>query len=495
MDGPEPRHRLARLSLLATLLTTVAVLLLLLAVWQARTIDGSGAPVELPVAAPITLPAVAVVIAVLLAIAGQVAALSAANVRVTMQVLRRDRRVPPTLPDAVAQLRARVLATPSVRLPEAGRELLPTALPATGFVPGPLRLTVLVPAYNEELTIERALESLRTQTRPPDRVVVVADNCTDRTAEIARLHGAEVRHTEGNVEKKAGALNQQLAELLPHTGPHDVVMVMDADTVLAPRFLEVALAHLDADPDLIAVGGIFYGEDGGGLVGQLQRSEFSRYQRQIARRAGRIFVLTGTASLIRAYGLQAVADARGTLIPGPAGKVYDTLALTEDNELTLALKTLGARMISPQECRCVTEIMPTWRALWRQRARWERGALENIGTYGVTRPTGLNWFQQIAIGYGTIALWSYLVLMGISLLAAPTLLWSWFWMFVGLVFVVERVVTVWEAGWTARLVAATMVPELAFAVFLQVVYVKSLIDIASGRHAGWNTVVRDAAAR
>ena len=39
------------------------------------------------------------------------------------------------------------------------------------------------------------------------------------------------------------------------------------------------------------------------------------------------------------------------LIPGPPGKVYDTLALTEDNELTLALKSLGARMTSPPQCR------------------------------------------------------------------------------------------------------------------------------------------------
>ena len=54
-----------------------------------------------------------------------------------------------------------------------------------------------------------------------------------------------------------------------------------------------------------------------------------------------MFVLTGTASVIRGYALRAVAEARGSLIPGPPGKVYDTLALTEDNELTLALKTLG----------------------------------------------------------------------------------------------------------------------------------------------------------
>ena len=52
-----------------------------------------------------------------------------------------------------------------------------------------------------------------------------------------------------------------------------------------------------------------------------------------------------------------MADARGTLLPGTAGRVYDTLALTEDNELTIALKTLGARMVSPLECRVITEVM------------------------------------------------------------------------------------------------------------------------------------------
>ncbi len=46
----------------------------------------------------------------------------------------------------------------------------------------PLRLTVLVPAYNESLTIGATLESLWGQARRPEKVVVVADNCTDDTA-------------------------------------------------------------------------------------------------------------------------------------------------------------------------------------------------------------------------------------------------------------------------------------------------------------------------
>jgi hypothetical protein len=57
--------------------------------------------------------------------------------------------------------------------------------------------------------------------------------------------------------------------------------------------------------------------------------------------------------------------------------------------------------------------------------------------------------------------------------------------------VLERVVTVWAAGWRARLLALPLVIELAYAMFLQVVFVKSLIDIASGSSAGWNYVPRE----
>jgi poly-beta-1,6-N-acetyl-D-glucosamine synthase len=252
------------------------------------------------------------------------------------------------------------------------------------------------------------------------------------------------------------------------------------------------MGRLDEDPDLIAVGGVFYGEHGAGLVGQLQRNEYTRYQRHISRRLGKVFVLTGTASLFRAYALKAVAESRGQLLPGDAGGVYDTLALTEDNEMTLSLKTLGAKMVSPMECHVITEVMPNWRALWRQRMRWQRGALENIGAYGLTRATFRYWFQQIGIGYGTIALNAYLLLMLITLLAADGIRFAWFWLAVGSIFIVERVVTVWAAGWKARLLALPLVIEIAYDLVLQAVYVKSLVDIASGRKAGWNYVPREA---
>ena len=60
------------------------------------------------------------------------------------------------------------------------------------------------------------------------------------------------------------------------------------------------------------------------------------------------------------------------------------------------------------------------------------------------------------------------------------------------VFVLERVSTVWERGWRARLVAAALFPEIAYDTFIQVVFAKSLIDFLLRRDADWNYVPRGA---
>jgi len=490
------RRRAARLGWLTAALAVLALLLLLAAVWLAFRLHSTPTPVgRLPLATSDAGPSLTLVLAVGAAATGCFVGLAALHTAAAMRVLARDRRIPPPLPPALRQVR-RVFLTPlgppAVRL-VAEPDVLASRLPdVSAAVNNALRLTVLVPAHNESATIAATLESLWGQTRPPDRVIVVADNCTDDTAEIAHRHQAEVFTTQGNRDKKAGALNQALTDMFEEISTRDIAMVMDADSTIVPDFLEVAMSRLDADADLIAVGGIFYGEDGEGLIGQLQRNEYARYSRHISRRRGKVFVLTGTASLFRAYAMKAVADSRGQLIPGSPGQVYDTLAMTEDNEMTLSLKTLGAKMVSPMQCRVVTEVMPSWRALWRQRLRWQRGALENIGAYGLTRATIRYWWQQIGIGYGTIALNSYLLLMLITLLAADGFDIGWIWLVIGMIFVLERVVTVWRAGWRARLIAFPLVIEVAYDIVQQAVYVKSLIDIASGRSAGWNYVPRAA---
>ncbi|MDQ4052918.1 MAG: glycosyltransferase family 2 protein [Actinomycetota bacterium] len=355
---------------------------------------------------------------------------------------------------------------------------------------GPVTVTVLIPAHNEAACIAATLGSLLTQSHRPARVVVVADNCTDATVQIAERVGVEVMETFDNRRKKAGALNQALAQVLPTQGDNDLVMVMDADTTLDPGFLDAAVRRMTEDRALMAIGGLFYGEEGKGLLGQFQRNEYIRYAREMRRRRGRVFVLTGTASLFRPRALRTVAVERGRTLPGVPGDVYDTVALTEDNELTLALKTLGALMVSPAQCTVVTEVMPTWRALWAQRLRWQRGALENLGAYGLRPQTCRYWAQQLGIGYGVVALTSYLLLIALMVLSLDDWVWFPFWVGIGLLFTLERVVTVWRGGWRARLLGATLFPELFFATYLNIVYVKGILDISLKRQATWKHVIQ-----
>jgi len=338
---------------------------------------------------------------------------------------------------------------------------------------------VLVPAHNEADRIEGTLSALWQQTRRPDRVVVVADNCTDDTAGLALACGAEVLTSSGNTDKKAGALNQALARLLPGLDARDQVLVVDADSQLSPRFVEIARRALLSDPGIGAVGGIFLGETGGGVLGALQRNEYYRYQRQIRRRYGDALVLTGTATLHRVDVLRALVAERGA--------AYDRTALTEDNEITLAIKSRGLRCVSPAGCLVETEVMPTWRDLWNQRLRWQRGALENLATYGWSRVTAPYLVQQVGMSIGVVAMWLYLFFTAHLALSGQLGIHPW-WTPLCLVFVLERVVTVWHAGRSARWWAAPFVLEWGYDMFLQAVMVRATVDAVLRRPARWHHV-------
>lgn len=348
-------------------------------------------------------------------------------------------------------------------------------------------ITVLIPAHNEEAGIAQTLNSLQHQTLVPNRVIVVADNCTDATERIALDAGAEVVRTVGNTDKKAGALNFVLAELLPQSASEDLILVQDADSQLSPDFIERSSAHLRKDSRLGAVGGVFQGGPGGGVVGHLQRNEYARYVRDVQRLHGKCLVVTGTAALFRVRTLRDIVAARldGSLPAGDGrGGVYDTSVLTEDNELSFALLTLKYRIRSPTDCTLVTEVMPTWRELWAQRLRWKRGALENCMQYGWTAVTWPYWGRQLLSAIGVLVTFAYLGTVAFALVTGAEMHIQPFWLAVTGVFVIERIVTVRLRGWRYMLAAATMY-ELVIDLFLQAVHAKAYADAILKRKKVW----------
>jgi cellulose synthase/poly-beta-1,6-N-acetylglucosamine synthase-like glycosyltransferase len=352
------------------------------------------------------------------------------------------------------------------------------------------RITVVIPAHNEAATIAQTIRSLRRQTLPVASIAVVCDNCTDDTAAVAAAQGAEVMITQGNTARKAGALNQALARILPRLGNNDYLLAMDADSALCPGWLETAARVLALDRRVGAICGAFLGEPGGGIVGQIQRNEYYRYARIINRRWQAV-VLSGTGSLFRARALQEIARERGSRLPGAPGQYYRHTSITEDDEITLAMKTLGWKCLCPTRCETLTEVMPTWGALWTQRMRWQKGTLGDLSAYGLTKVTRWYWLRQAGLYGGFAVSFACLGIMIASLVTAPGISVGWT---VGILSVtlVERTVTVRRGGWRAMLLAAVILPEAYYSLWQGWLFFCAAYAAIQRREISWGHLQRGA---
>jgi cellulose synthase/poly-beta-1,6-N-acetylglucosamine synthase-like glycosyltransferase len=349
----------------------------------------------------------------------------------------------------------------------------------------PARVVLVVPAHDEEDVIEGALRSVERQTRVPDRRIVMCDNCSDDTAAIAERLGWEVWRSEGNRHKKAGALNQAWERLQDDLRDEDFLVVMDADSHLDERFVEAALEK-HAEGGYGGVGGTFRGRAGGGFVGMLQRNEYVRYVRETRQKQGRVMVLTGTATVFRVAALRdVVATRRAGRLPSASASLYDTEVLTEDNELSLALRTVGYRILSPKECTLTTEVMETWGDLAKQRLRWKRGAIENCRQYGLTRVTLEYWWRQLLSFVGLVVTATYLGSLAFSLGYYGSIELHPLWVAITGVFIVERVVSVRKRGPLQMLLAAVLVVEMTFDVFLQAIHARALWQALWQKESDW----------
>lgn len=344
----------------------------------------------------------------------------------------------------------------------------------------PLNLAIM-PAHNEEEQISMALSGLKNQTEPLDLTIVVMDNCTDNTEQVALEYSSKdflvmTFETTNNSLKKAGALNQILSLILGRIDPETRILIMDADSALDAWFMKVAISYVMKGYG--ACGGVFRGKVGGGFVGMCQRNEFARYARDVARKDGETLVLTGTATVFKAACLVSVMQARADKkIPSISGKpeVYDTGALTEDNELTFALLHLGYEIIAPAECSLETDVMTTWRALWDQRRRWKRGAIENNIQYGLTKYTAKYWGLQIWSVLGVFVTLAYLITMVVAIATGSLYLRS-LWLVVTVIYAIERAVTVRSRGVLQMIIGASILVEMFYDISLQLVHLKVFLQ-------------------
>lgn len=348
----------------------------------------------------------------------------------------------------------------------------------------PTLALALVPAHNEETSIEATVASIRAQRRKPDRILVICDNCTDNTEIVARRAGADTFVTVGNAQKKAGALNQALALLLPDLADSDMILIQDADTLLNPEFSEAAIDAISDD-----VGGVCAQYDmvaPHNLLERLQSNEFARSRRRIMRKEGRTKILVGIAAMFTAGRLREVIAARKAgILPGQP-TVYNETSLTEDYELSLAFRTLGYRLVCPNDCRPLTHAMPTLAKLWHQRVRWSRGGLDDLYVYGVTRATVSYVAAQTGRTLTMLTPFVYLAYLISLKLTYGHIQWSLPWVLINVLFIGERVITVRREGWRAMCVALMLVPELLYDWFMAASYLSGLTKHLRGSAVQWH---------
>lgn len=108
------------------------------------------------------------------------------------------------------------------------------------YYPPKKRFALVIAAHNEEIVIENIIDSLKKQNYPKNLydIFVIADNCTDNTADIAKKHGAIVYIRENNKEKGKGyALEWAFNKIISQNCIYDAVSVFDADNLVSSNFL------------------------------------------------------------------------------------------------------------------------------------------------------------------------------------------------------------------------------------------------------------------
>jgi 1,2-diacylglycerol 3-beta-glucosyltransferase len=231
--------------------------------------------------------------------------------------------------------------------------------------PGRRRFAVLIPAHDEAPVIERVLISLHAQsyTRENFDVFVVADNCTDTTAEIAQRGGAIVHErTDSTLQAKGHALRWLLERVRDHAR-YDAYVVLDADSVITPEFLRNMDARLEAGSKAIQAHYRVLNPSASSVTA-LREAAFAslHYLRPLGRAAlGLSCGLKGNGMCFDAN----MFDRQG----------WSSAGLAEDVELHLALIRAGVRVDFAPEALVRAEMPASLRDSQSQNLRWEAGRL------------------------------------------------------------------------------------------------------------------------
>ena len=277
------------------------------------------------------------------------------------------------------------------------------------------KFMAVVPAHNEETVIRNLVESLVAQDYPKELydVYVIADNCTDATAEIAKEAGAKVlkRFDEAN-KTKGHALNWFIKQKIEEDADYDAMCVFDADNIVDKNFLknmnkklcqgeEVVQGYRDiknpTDSWIASGYAIFYWM-------------MHRFYHLARYNLGLSPLLNGTGFMVKFDLLK------------PHG--WQTVTLTEDIEYSLINIAEGRKLGWAVDAIVYDEQPVTFKASWSQRSRWTVGHLQCMKEYTKSLIKGVKEHKTLMNFDGALYLFGIpLMILTFALLGVNTLLY------------------------------------------------------------------------
>ncbi len=231
------------------------------------------------------------------------------------------------------------------------------------------RLMVVVPSHNEELSIARCVESLTRATGSARDVIVVAHNCGDRTAEIARRAGARVEElNDPALAGKGHALTHGFRCAFESCGA-DAVMIVDADSTVSENMTKEAALRLAYSPVIQC-----------------------RYQVRNYRatwRTGMTALAFLGINVVRPRGRDRLGLSCGIFGNGFAMRkevleqvAYDAHSIVEDMEFHLALVAHGYQVRFVNDAVVLGDMPLSAKTSASQHSRWEGGRLRLLSDWG-----------------------------------------------------------------------------------------------------------------
>lgn len=238
------------------------------------------------------------------------------------------------------------------------------------------RYAVLICARNEEAVIADLIDSLHGQTYPQDKlkIFVMADNCTDRTADAARAAGATVYERFDREKVGKGYALDALLGHIAQDEPEgfDGYFVFDADNLLRPDYIERMNEIFSDGHDIVTSyrNSKNYGDNwisaGYGLW-FLRESEYLNHARMLQ---GTSCAVSGTGFL---FSRKVLREQGG----------WPFHLLIEDIQFSVSHILDGYKIAFCPQAELFDEQPVTFRQSWRQRMRWSRGYLQVLRRYGL----------------------------------------------------------------------------------------------------------------